>query len=187
MNPYIILVAGIPASGKTTYARHISTKLSVPLISKDIIKEHLYDALMWDTSNRDNSKLYGFASYQVLLHIIDSLLKVGVSLIAECNFISSFSDNLQSIIDKYSCRALTVLFDTDLTVLKKRFNDRDKTNERHPGLVMPTAFGGFTAEEASRFRDFCIGDKIVVDTTDFTKVDFAKVDTAVVRFTGGQE
>ena len=45
MAPYIVIIAGIPASGKTTYARHISSKLHIPFIGKDAIKEKLYDVL----------------------------------------------------------------------------------------------------------------------------------------------
>ena len=48
MKPYIILIAGVPASGKTAYARHVAEKLHIPFIGKDNIKEKLYDSLQWD-------------------------------------------------------------------------------------------------------------------------------------------
>lgn len=40
-----ILVTGVPGSGKTTLAREIAAALEMPLLSKDVIKETLYDAL----------------------------------------------------------------------------------------------------------------------------------------------
>lgn len=40
---YCILVAGIPAAGKSAMAEVISERLKLPVISKDIIKELLFD------------------------------------------------------------------------------------------------------------------------------------------------
>ena len=42
---YCILVAGIPASGKSTIAVRISESLGIPMLSKDSIKEVLFDDL----------------------------------------------------------------------------------------------------------------------------------------------
>ena len=42
---YCILVAGPPASGKTTLARQLSTLMALPVFSKDHIKERLFDTL----------------------------------------------------------------------------------------------------------------------------------------------
>ena len=185
MKPYIILIAGIPASGKTTYGRHIAEKLNIPFICKDTIKENLHNAIKWDTSVRANSKLYGLASYNVFYSIIDSLMKAGVSLVAESNFGPASVDMLLPIIECHGYRAITVLMDADLAVLNKRFHDRDITDERHPGLVISCEFEGFNEDEALAFRDFEVGEKIVVDTTDFARVSYAKVDADVINFIGG--
>ena len=42
---YCILVAGMPASGKSTIAVRISKSLGIPMLSKDSIKEVLFDDL----------------------------------------------------------------------------------------------------------------------------------------------
>ena len=42
---YCILVAGMPASGKSTIAVRISESLGIPMLSKDSIKEVLFDDL----------------------------------------------------------------------------------------------------------------------------------------------
>lgn len=41
----LILVTGIPASGKSTMAAYLSEALSIPMLSKDRIKELLYDTV----------------------------------------------------------------------------------------------------------------------------------------------
>ncbi len=42
---YGILVTGIPASGKSTMAEYLSEALHIPVISKDKIKEILFDTV----------------------------------------------------------------------------------------------------------------------------------------------
>jgi len=43
--PLLIVVTGMPSSGKTTVAEDLSRRLQLPLIAKDTIKESLYDTL----------------------------------------------------------------------------------------------------------------------------------------------
>ena len=40
---YCILVTGIPAAGKSTMAEAVSERLKLPVISKDTVKELLFD------------------------------------------------------------------------------------------------------------------------------------------------
>jgi len=183
--PYIILVAGIPAAGKTTYARHITKKLHIPFIGKDNIKEKLHDVLQYDTSKQGNSKLYGSASYSVFFHIAECLMKVDVSFVLESNFTPDSAEILAPLVQKYNYRALTVLFDADMEVLHKRFCERDITDERHPGLRSKSGINNDFEHFKSGtlpLRDFCVGDKITVDTTDFLKVDYGSIDCSIINF-----
>ena len=189
MTPYIILVGGIPASGKTTYGRHIAHKLRVPFIGKDDIKEKLHDVLQYDTSAEENSKLHGRAAYKVFYHVAESLMKSGTSFVAESNFPPFSAEILRPMVENYGYRALTVLLDADMEVLYMRCCQRDTTSERHPGLA--GKFGpqyDFTAfcQEMSPIKDFCVGEKMVFDTTDFAKVDYNEIDARIIGFIGGK-
>lgn len=42
---YCILLAGMPASGKSTVARYLSEQMKLPMISKDSLKEVLFDTI----------------------------------------------------------------------------------------------------------------------------------------------
>jgi len=42
---YLIILSGIPGSGKTTFSDYLSKELGIPAISKDFIKEILFDDL----------------------------------------------------------------------------------------------------------------------------------------------
>ena len=62
---YCILVAGMPASGKSTIAVRISESLGIPMLSKDSIKEVLFDDLGFHTELREKEfiELYEDAMY----------------------------------------------------------------------------------------------------------------------------
>jgi len=185
MKPYIIIIAGIPASGKTMYARHIANELYIPSVEKDNIKEKLYEIIEFDQSKREISKLYGMASYSMLFHFAECLMKAGVSFVLESNFTPVSADFLLPLVQKYGYRALTVLFDADMQVLHKRVRERDITDERHPGIrFSDNLFNDFNSfNNAFLFcRDFCVGEKITINTTDFSKVDYKCIDSDVRKF-----
>jgi adenylate kinase family enzyme len=66
MTALMILISGLPCTGKTTLARKIAQKFRLPLISRDDIKESLFDSLGWH--DREWSKQLGVASYQLLYY-----------------------------------------------------------------------------------------------------------------------
>jgi GrpB-like predicted nucleotidyltransferase (UPF0157 family)/predicted kinase len=59
-----IVVSGLPGSGKTTLARALAPELRIPLLSKDVIKETLFDSL--GVGDVEWSKQLGAASSAVL-------------------------------------------------------------------------------------------------------------------------
>jgi glucokinase len=60
----LILVNGVPASGKSTVARAIADEGMWPLIALDTVKEALFAHL--GTGDRDFNRLLGRASYQAM-------------------------------------------------------------------------------------------------------------------------
>ncbi len=185
MNKYLIIIGGISASGKTYYGKYIAEKLKIPFVSKDSIKENLYDVLEYDTSKREINQKFGMASYKVFFNFAETLMKADVSFILESNFIPDSKKNLLPLIEKYNYHTLTILFDADIEVLHKRFLERDISPKRHKGLVSIGYFNDYELFKNAMLpiRDFNVGgERIVVDTTDFDKVSYNDIDEKVINF-----
>jgi len=60
----LVLTTGLPGSGKTTLARQVAGALGLPLLSKDIVKERLFDVL--GARDRAWSMKLGAAANEIL-------------------------------------------------------------------------------------------------------------------------
>jgi len=67
----IVLVSGAPAAGKTTLATALAASLRLPLISKDDLKETLFDALDGPTGDLARSRRLGGAAMQLLWRLAE--------------------------------------------------------------------------------------------------------------------
>ena len=189
---YLILVAGLPGTGKTSFAKYLSRKMAIPAISKDLLKEQLFDTIGF--KNRAEKVKLGTAAMAVMYHIAGLHLEIGLPVILENNFENISKPGLQELIEKYVCKTITVRFQTQMNVLAERFRVRDESPERHRGHVLNTQYpevnppsgsetavdyysGEYYAAMQKRGMDtFTIGgDEIIVDTTDFSKVSYDKI------------
>ena len=130
--PLLIIVSGPPSSGKTTLANAIAQKFNLPLITKDSLKEILFDTVGW--KDREWSKKIGRASFSIIHYFLDALMPTGKSLIIEGNFKTEFeSQHLLPRLDKYNYQSVQVMCQCDGQILFARFKDRSESGNRHPG------------------------------------------------------
>lgn len=182
---YCILVTGIPASGKSTTAEFLSEHFSIPLISKDRIKEFMYDEIGF--SSREEKVRLGLASMNIMYYMAEQLMKCQQPFILENNFENISRDALLNLVEKYSYKAITVTLTGDYRKLYQRFLERNESPERHRGHVVndcypeketnstaaPVSYEGFVAGITNRGMDRFVanGPHIVVDTTDFSNMN----------------
>ncbi len=190
---YCILVTGIPAAGKSTMAEVVSEKLKLPVISKDAIKEVLFDNVGFQ-SRAEKVKL-GIASMEIMYYAAGQLMKAGQPFILENNFEYSSEQGMKNLIEKYQYSVLTITLTGDYKVIYQRFLERENSPDRHRGHIVndcypekkennlktlnakTISYENFVCGIEKRgFDAFCVdGRQIKVDTTDFSKISMEEL------------
>jgi predicted kinase len=156
----IVLVSGPPASGKTTLARALAPRLGLQLISKDDIKETLFEHLGW--SDREWSQRLGAATWEVLWILLDRAATGGASVIVESNFHTEHRERIASL----GAEVIELHCSAQPETIVRRFRER----ERHPGHVDSTIVIGDARAVLDAHRP--ITDRVIhVDTEDPDAID----------------
>lgn len=186
---YCILVTGIPASGKSTMAKFLAENLSIPVISKDKIKELLFDDVGF--KSREEKVKLGIASMNIMYCMAEQLMKCNQPFVLENNFENVSKEGLDEILGKYSYKAITLTLTGNYKKIYERFVERNMSTDRHRGHVVndcypeidvnrkldPIPYENFEAGIKNRGMDSfkSNGPQIVVDTTDFQNVNLERV------------
>jgi len=175
MTTRLILITGLPCTGKTFIGKQIAERFSLPYLYKDGIKERLFDTLGW--SDRAWSKKLGAAAYSLLFYFAEALLQAGQPFILESNFSADSASTLRALQEQYGFLAVEIQCVADGAVLVERFRQRWESGVRHPGHVDPETYDELRATllQGRLPRLELEGEYIEVDTTDFEKVDMEGV------------
>lgn len=178
MHTSLILINGGPAVGKTTLAQKLARDLSLPLITKDDVKEALFDSL--GIEDRPWALKLGLASVEVLFRLLEVQLQARLpGVILENAFWPEFHDaRLTEIINRHHAAALQVWCTAPLDVTYQREQARCSNGKRHPGHARPADdFEQYktTVETRGYGRLSIPGDTFEMDLTEFNQADYLRL------------
>jgi predicted kinase len=185
----LIIVAGMPATGKSTLAAELAKAFSYPILEKDGIKEVLFDTIGFE--NYPQKRRLDIAASGVLLHTLEQMLKADTSVIVINNFDTEGAAQLCELMEKYQPRSVTVFLNGDAEVLYRRYVERDHQHLRHLGHILQEHYPpheGDALDYTMTREEFdekffkrgmdkfsCPGGRINLDMTDFDAVCVADV------------
>ena len=130
----MIVLTGMPASGKSTVAAKLADALSLPVLAKDEFKEALFDTIGF-SCYAEKRKL-DHAANAVLLKAAEAMLRNGRSLIIDNNFDGAAAEALNALTERMGARCVTVFFGGDTEAFYRRSVERDRLHLRHLGHVV---------------------------------------------------
>ena len=185
--PALLLIAGLPASGKSTVARRLADAFGMPVLEKDDLKEALFDTVGF--RNYPEKRQLDVAANAVLLRAAGAVLDAGSPLCMVNNFRADMEDTVRAFLQTHPCRAAMLFLTGDADVFWRRYNDRDRAGARHIAHALPDHYPLLPGEPMpellmtrERFRevfenlgmaDFRVDcPSLRVDVTDPDAVDF---------------
>lgn len=173
MPPKLIIIGGAPATGKSVLADKIEAATGYHRVSKDLLKEHLFDVIEY--RDRQWSREIGALAFPLFMGVVEMYLKRGESVIVDNPFIHGQDlEWFEKFERLYQTQIIQIHLIADPAVLRERFIERAHTY-RHPGHndALKDVLQEFEEKWFNKsFIPLPIGTKTkIVDTTDFDAVD----------------
>ena len=166
----MIIVSGMAAAGKTTFAEWISKELSIPLFAVD-------DLVYWETMD-DYSK--AISQYWPLC---ENVMKQFSPLIIEYGFWDEQKLTITELIEKYKYETVNVHFTAPEELAHQRFNDRRKLYGTKPPISLEEYKEMVVYSKHFQFENSIIN----IDTADFATVSYADIAKKIVQYASGEK
>ena len=128
----LVLINGPPCAGKSHLTDVLAASTSLPIMTKDMIKETVYDSAGW--ADRDWSRRLGTAASALLWMFAHSLLSQGQDCLIEANFRASLAaSELDRLASALKFTSAQIFVTAAPSALAERFRTRARLQTRHPG------------------------------------------------------
>lgn len=178
MNKILIIITGHSGSGKSTLAGQLSQKYRIPYLSKDALKERIFDGL--GSGDKDWSRKVSGVSHRIMDDIVAGELQAGRSIIVESNFKPDIdSPRFRELARKYQATCLQILCKADGAILFERWNNRIKNGLRHEGHVEEISLEQIRQDLSVPYQPLDLPEKLIeIDTSDTAKIELPTLESA---------
>lgn len=125
----MIIVTGIPGSGKTTLANWLRRDVGLRMIGQDAVKEFMADQL-GGAFDKQSSSALGRVTRQAVLTLGAEFAQLGEHILVEAALQTTSAEQTLRQLDHGPL--LQIYVDCDLTEVKRRFVERRASGKRHP-------------------------------------------------------
>lgn len=116
--PALIVVSGLPGSGKSYFCRRLSERLSIPIVESDVMRRRLYPAPAHDRHESDRL-------FRACHLLIQDLLAKGVSIIFDAtNLVERHREQLYRIAESAGARLILVRVEAPPELVHERLRRR---------------------------------------------------------------
>jgi predicted kinase len=192
MDKALILLAGLPGTGKTYLSNIINSKLgSFYNLSQDDLKEFYCD--IYGYRNLEEKQKIEKIAWAKYYEIMEQQMQVGDNIMSDYPFSQKQKPHIQQLVDRYGYKVVTIRLIADLDVLFERQKKRDLDPTRHLSHIVTSYKKGdhlanrsnadnlLTYEEfinrctTRGYDTFELGELYEVDVSDYTKVNYSRL------------
>lgn len=175
----LIIISGAEATGKSAIRDELASRLKIDYLSKDVIKEKMFDT---ETVSTWNFSWYDNRARQELFHETKDYLAKDSDFIIEANFKSADEAGLKDLIKQPVAVYEIFCFTRGFTSFK-RFVGRNENGLRHRGhhdrrWYLPVFIYSLcgTLKIKWPYKPMKLSDKLLyLNTTDLAKIDYDSI------------
>ena len=117
-NPAVIVISGLPGTGKTYFSRRLAERLPCIILESDALRKQLFP-----TPTYTGAESAGL--FQAIYQLADELLKKGVSIIVDAtNLKEKHRETIYTIAENNKARLIQVQIEAPPEVVRKRLDAR---------------------------------------------------------------
>lgn len=171
MQSTLVVITGHPGSGKTTLAQKLAEQYGLLYVSKDALKERIFDGL--GSSDKEWSLKVSGVAHRIMDDIVRQELRIGHSVIVESNFKPSpDSERFSAFISESGAACMQIMCTAGGDELFKRWNERIANGSRHEGHVEAISLNDIRRDLSRPYEPLRLpGRLITIDTTDPAAID----------------